>query len=360
MYFQLFIFNYLFSIIYFVAFLGFSFFICLTFSTHKPTQIQLRTKLSNGLPMSNATDTEIASMHATLTSIAGYSHLTRADYTATRQGGLTNRVYKIDLADQSLILRLPGTGTEEYIDRKIEAHNARQAEIAGVSAKILFTDPASGVMLSRCIPNIETMSAALFGSREGSPARAGRALKKLHSSDVRFVFRFELFDKIDEYIDVLSGKDIDMPEGYHDVVRQAQPVKTALENSPVPLTPCHCDPLCENFLDDGQLMWIVDWEYSGMNDPYWDLGDLSVEGEFDDAQDRELMRAWCGQKPSDAEMARMKVYKAMCDLLWTLWGLIQHADGNPADDFWAYATGRFERCKALMSSAAFPNYVNTL
>lgn len=56
----------------------------------------------------------------------------------------------------------------------------------------------------------------------------------------------------------------------------------------------------------------------------------------------------------------MKVYKAMCDLLWTLWGLIQHADGNPVDDFWVYATSRFERCKALMNSAEFPDYVNAL
>lgn len=215
--------------------------------------------------------------------------MSREDYFATRQGALTNRVYKIDLPDQSLILRLPGPGTEEYIDRKIEAHNARQAEIARVSAHILFSDAETGVMLSRCIPNIETMSAALFSSRAGSPARAGRALKKLHISGVQFQFRFELFAMIDEYLKVLSTKDINMPEGYNNVVRQAEPVKLALKKSAVALAPCHCDPLCENFLDDGQIMWIVDWEYSGMNDPYWDLGDLSVEGEFDDAQDSELM-----------------------------------------------------------------------
>src|SRR3546814_16358315 len=85
-----------------------------------------------------------------------------------------------------------------------------------------------------------------------------------------------------------------------------------------------------------------------MNDPLWDLGDLSVEAGFDAAQDREMMEAYCGGTPSAALVGRMVVYKAMCDLLWTLWGLIQHADGNPVDDFWAYALARFERCRQLM------------
>ncbi len=102
----------------------------------------------------------------------------------------------------------------------------------------------------------------------------------------------------------------------------------------------------ENFLDDGDKMWIVDWEYSGMNDPLWDLGDLSVEAGFTDAQDMEMLRSYFGAEPTTAQIGRMVIYKAMCDLLWTLWGLLQHADGNPAEDFWAYATSRFQRCIA--------------
>jgi thiamine kinase-like enzyme len=104
-------------------------------------------------------------------------------------------------------------------------------------------------------------------------------------------------------------------------------------------------------------MWIVDWEYSGMNDPMWDLGDLSVEGQFDPDQDEELIRAYFGGVPNSAERGRIIIYKAMCDLLWTLWGLIQLASGNPADDFRAYADGRFARCKALMGTADFGRHV---
>ncbi len=76
-----------------------------------------------------------------------------------------------------------------------------------------------------------------------------------------------------------------LPPGYHDVLHEAEAVRAALSARPLPLAPCHCDPLCENFLDTGTVMWIVDWEYSGMNDPMWDLGDLSVEGGFDADQD---------------------------------------------------------------------------
>jgi thiamine kinase-like enzyme len=134
-------------------------------------------------------------------------------------------------------------------------------------------------------------------------------------------------------------------------------VRKALAAYPAELRACHCDPLCENFLDTGERMWIVDWEYSGNNDPMWDLGDLSVEGNFDAAMDRRLLEAYFGAQPSAFDGGRMVIYKAMCDLLWTLWGLIQHANKNPADDFWAYSINRFERCKRLMRSAEFGHHL---
>ena len=72
------------------------------------------------------------------------------------------------------------------------------------------------------------------------------------------------------------------------------------------------------------------------------------------------MQAYCGAMPSAVEMGRMVIYKAMCDLLWTLWGLIQHSNGNPAEDFWAYSIARFERCKALMVDSAFEQHVQAI
>ncbi len=270
-----------------------------------------------------------------------------------RLGGLTNLVYRIGVDDEDYVLRIPGDGTEAYIDRGVEAHNARVAAAAGVSAEVLFFDEADGLMLARYLDGCTTMTPDTFCTTPGAPMRAAVALKRMHEFTRPFQFRFELFSMIDDYLATLSKLGAKLPDGYYDVVKEADIVRLAVDDNAGSIAPCHCDPLCENFLDNGERMWIVDWEYSGMNDPMWDLGDLSVEAGFDPEHDEAMLRAYCGGRPPDAVRGRMTVYKAMCDLLWTLWGLIQHANDNPADDFWAYASNRFERCKALMNNPEF-------
>jgi len=272
-----------------------------------------------------------------------------------RLGGLTNLVFKVG----GYCLRVPGQGTEEYINRAHERAAATQAARAGVSPEVLHFDPSSGVMVTRHVEGV-TMSPQAFKSVPGAPARAGQAFRKLHSSGAVFPFRFELFSMIDDYLRILGPKDVLLPSGYHDVVQEADKVRAALAANPQPIVACHCDPLCENFIDTGTRMWIVDWEYAGMNDPMWDLGDLSVEGGFDAAQDEELLHAYFGGEAGGADRGRMIIYKAMCDLLWTLWGLIQLANGNPADDFRVYADGRFARCKALMETTDFSRHLSAV
>ena len=100
-------------------------------------------------------------------------------------------------------------------------------------------------------------------------------------------------------------------------------------------------------------MWLIDWEYSGMGDPLWDLADMSVECAFTAKEEGELIAAYFGGEPKPAERGRIAIYKALCDLLWTLWGLIQHTNKNTADDYWAYANRRFERCKAVVADRNF-------
>jgi len=296
------------------------------------------------------TNDDVREVMAGIPVLAGYSG------PVERLGGLTNQVFRAG----GMCLRIAGEGTEEYIDRANEEVAAREAAKAGVSPEVLFFDAATGLMVTRFIDSTETMSPAKFREIEGSPARAGQAFRKLHDSSAVFPFRFDLFAMIDDYLGVLGGKDVALPEGYHDVVAEAGAVRAALAAHPVALAPCHCDPLCENFLDTGERMWIVDWEYSGMNDPMWDLGDLSVEGQFAPSQDADMLQAYFGREPTPAEEGRVVIYKAMCDLLWTLWGLIQLASDNPAEDFRAYADGRFARCKALMAEPAFAAHLEAV
>lgn len=276
-----------------------------------------------------------------------------------RLGGMTNLVFRVDAEGSRICLRLPGKGTEAYINRGVEEVNARAAAQAGVSPEVVHFG-SDGVMVTRFIDRAVTMSPAAFRERPGAVERAAHAFRQLHDRAPDFAFRFELFRMIDDYLAVLDRLGAELPESYHDLVGEAGAVREALASNPLPLKPCHCDPLCENFLDTGERMWIVDWEYSGMNDPMWDLGDLSVEGEFDEAQDRRLLEAYFGGPASDFARGRMVIYKAMCDLLWTLWGLIQHANKNPAEDFWAYALNRFNRCKRLMRDTSFVTHLEAV
>jgi thiamine kinase-like enzyme len=294
---------------------------------------------------------------ANLARVPQFKDVSRERIAFEELGGLTNRNYKVTLDGEAYVLRVAGEGTSEYIDREVEAHNARVAADAGVNAEVVFFDTKDGLMLCRYLASTATMTPETFLTTPGAPARAARVFKRMHDCGRPFKFRFELFSMIDDYLGHLAKLGAALPEGYHDVVGEAEAVRRVLGANPGTLAPCHCDPLCENFLDDGERMWLVDWEYSGMNDPIWDLGDLSVEAGFGDAQDQEMMEAYCGGRVAPAVFGRMVVYKAMCDLLWTLWGLVQLANDNPTDDYWAYSVQRFERCKTLMGGRDFGRHL---
>jgi thiamine kinase-like enzyme len=279
-----------------------------------------------------------------------------ASFKAERIGGLTNINFLVSIASGRFVVRLPGDGTSEYINRQDESVAAQLAADVGVNAELVFFDATDGLMATRYVDGARTMSPTAF--RDSSAiGRAASVFGRLHRSGARFASDFRLFPMIDEYRSLLAAKGAELPDGYDGVQLAAGEARVALATCPVELVACHCDPLCENFLDTGERMYLVDYEYAANNDPMWDLGDLSVEAGFTVEQDDDLLRAYFeGNVPADAR-ARMVLYKALCDLLWTLWGVIQHVNGNPADDFWAYAVGRFERCRTLMASPEFANAV---
>lgn len=292
---------------------------------------------------------EIDEARSALAAIPAFAPLA-ATARIERLGGLTNRVFKVATGEGAFVLRLPGAGTAAYIDRAVERHNAEVAARAGVAPAVLHFD-AEGVMVTAYAAST-TMNAERFRDLD-AVARAGRAFRRLHDWREPFAGRFDMFAKMGEYQALLDRLGAPIPEGYDAARAAARAVRGALDTARPALAPCHCDPLAENFLDGGDRMWIVDWEYSGNNDPMWDLGDLVVEAGLGPEQETALLRAYFDGEPPAAARGRVVLHKAMCDLLWTLWGAIQHANGNPVDDFWAYAVGRLERCRALMASEAF-------
>ena len=284
--------------------------------------------------------------------------LFRGPIAAQRLGGLTNLNYLVEGATGRFVVRIPGDGTAEYINRAHESVAARLAADVGVNVEVVFFDGADGLMVTRFADDSVTMSPARFAGLD-AVARAAQVLRKLHSANETFATDFALFPMIEEYKSLLDAKSATLPNGYEAVESAAHAAQVALEAYPAAFVPSHCDPLCENFLDTGERMFLIDYEYAANNDPMWDLGDLSVEGGFSAEQDDVLLRTYfssVGEVPA-IDRARIVLYKALCDLLWTLWAVVQHVNGNPVDDFWTYAVGRFDRCRSLMASVEFANAV---
>jgi thiamine kinase-like enzyme len=296
---------------------------------------------------------------ATFARVPRLSQVAASQVQIERLAGLTNRNYKVAIDNERFVLRIPGEGTSEYINRRHEAVAAHVAAEAGVNAEVLFFDENDGLMLTRFVDGAVTMNGERFKD-PGPVARAARAFRRMHYCGKNFATEFNLFQKMDEYLDYLRRKQARIPDGYAEVQREAEAVRAALNSRPAALRPCHCDPLAENFLDTGARIFIIDWEYAGNNDPMWDLGDVSVEAGFGRDQDAALLEAYFAGRPPAAQVGRMVMYKAMCDLLWTLWGVIQVVNENPVDDFWAYAVKRFERCQALMGSSEFGRHLDAV
>jgi thiamine kinase-like enzyme len=280
----------------------------------------------------------------------------RSAGTPERLGGLTNLNYRIG----DYVLRIAGAGTSEYINRTDEEVAARSAAAVGVNAEVLFFDASDGLMVTRFIDDCVTMTPEHFRADAGAIRRAGKAMRRLHTEAEPFANEYRVFEMIDEYKALLMAKSAPMPDGFDELQADAEVGRAALLANPVPVVPCHCDPLCENFLDTGETSYLIDYEYAGNNDPMWDLGDFSVEAGFGPEHEAVLLEAYFEGPPPAADAARMVIHKANCDLVWSLWGIIQHVNDNPVDDFWAYGVGRFERCKALMESDEFKRAIATL
>ena len=276
--------------------------------------------------------------------------------TPERLAGLTNLNYRIG----EFVIRISGAGTSEYINRRDEEVAARSAAAAGVNAEVLFFDAGDGLMVTRFVEGGVTMTPERFRADTGAIRRAGQAMRRLHTQAEPFANDYRVFDMIDEYKALLLSRSAPMPDGYEEVQAEAEVGRQALLANPVPVVPCHCDPLCENFLDTGATTYLIDYEYAGNNDPMWDLGDFSVEAGFRPEHEAVLLEAYFGGRYPAADAARMVIHKANCDLVWSLWGIIQHVNENPVDDFWAYGVGRFERCKRLMESDEFKQAIETL
>ena len=195
-----------------------------------------------------------------------------------------------------------------------------------------------------------TMSIAAFAAA-GTPARIAEALRRLHRA-TPFRDDFNMFRLTEYYLGVVDARSIRIPDGYRDELPKVELIEAALAARPLDAVPCHNDLLAENYLDDGAKLWIVDYEYSGNNDPTFELGNTAQELGFDAARQEELCAAYFGEA-TPAMLARMRLQMIMSDVGWTLWAAIQAAISSIDYDFWGWAEERWGRASAAFARDDF-------
>jgi thiamine kinase-like enzyme len=165
-----------------------------------------------------------------------------------------------------------------------------------------------------------------------------------------------MFRLSEYYLRVVDDRGIAIPAGYRERTDRLPTIEAALAVHPLPTVPCHNDLLAENYLDDGDRLWIVDYEYSGNNDPTFELGNTCQELGWDDARIRELCAAYFGAA-SDALLARMRLQMIMSDVGWTLWAAIQAAISSIDYDFGGWAEERWARARTTLDGPEFADWL---
>jgi thiamine kinase-like enzyme len=270
-------------------------------------------------------------------------------------GGLTNTNFRIEIDGTPVFVRIPGESTELLaVDRENEHYNSLAGAKAGVSPQVLYYLPDEKVMVLEFLPG-KTMSNASL-NEPGMPTRIAESLKKLHAGP-RFLHDFNMFRLTEFYLNIAREHDVRIPERYPERMKTVQKIEAACAVQPLPAVPCHNDLLAENYIDDGKMLWLIDYEYSGNNDPCFELGNTCQELQYDETRVHEICAAYFG-KATASKIARMKLNMIMSDVGWCLWAAIQAKISKIDFDFWGWAVERWARAEEKMDSAEFAGWLH--
>ena len=269
-------------------------------------------------------------------------------------GGLTNRNFRVSVDDKAFFVRVPGADTELLaIDRDNEYHSSKAAADAGIGPKVFYHLPDHNVIVMEFL-NGRTMSIETLNA-PGMPTRIAQSLKKLHSG-ANCLNDFDMFRLVEFYMGIVKKHQVEIPKDYHNRMSILSSIENAILKKKLPVVPCNNDLLAENYIDDGNMLWLIDYEYSGNNDPCFELGNTCQEQQYNEDQYAELCAAYFGEALRHL-MARMYLFSIMSDFGWTLWGAIQNKISDLDFDFWEYTVGRWERALGMLESNRFPKWL---
>ena len=250
-------------------------------------------------------------------------------------GGITNHNFKVNVDGEALVLRIGGKDTALLgIDRDHEHEAALMAARLGIGPEVVrFSD---GVLVTRFVEG---------EVGRADPRTVGTILRRLHDAPA-IAGRFDSFRVVEAYAAAASGRGGSLPDAFgpaHELARQIEALRAT-----APRVTCHNDLLAANFIYDGDRVWIVDWEYAGMGDPFFDLANFAVNNGLDAEGEAALLEAY-----GSADMRALTLMRFMSDFREAMWGVVQQAISELDFDFVAYADEHFERLGRTASEARF-------
>jgi thiamine kinase-like enzyme len=266
-------------------------------------------------------------------------------------GGITNRNYRVRLGGRDCVVRLPGQDTQLLgIDRAAEHLAARCAASLGIGPNLLYAD-------DECAVTAYVPGTAVDADRlRADPSELARVLRAFHDSGLALPVRFWIPDLLRAYARLVRQRGQRLPDAFLRAQALVERIATALPLSdPVP---CHDDLLAGNLIQTPDAIMLVDWEYAGIGHRYFDLGNLSVNNDFDPEADQRLLESYFGEPPGPSRVAALRLFRIVSDAREAAWGVVQGFISELEFDFTAYADEHFERFERAASDHRLEEYLN--
>jgi len=257
-------------------------------------------------------------------------------------GGMTNQNYLVKTTSNQYIVKFFGKGTDKLIDRQNEKYNLELLKDLKLDVENYLFDIEAGIKVNQYIENAETLN---FNTIKTKFEKIAPILQTIHASGKELKGEFAPFEEIKKYESLIQGE-ISYPN-YEAVRKSVLSLKNELEKIGIEKKSCHIDLVPENFIEgpDGHL-YLIDWEYSSMNDPMWDLAALFLESEFTPEEEADFLAYYEGDK-TPVSREKIRIYKILQDIIWSLWTIYKEENGA---DFGDYGITRYNRAVKELQS----------
>jgi thiamine kinase-like enzyme len=294
----------------------------------------------------------VLSIEEAVARIPGWGGAARVS-AAPLPGGITNRAYRVEVDADVFVVHIAGPGTALLgVDHHRTYECTAAAGATGVGPEVVHFVPSDGILVTRFIPGRHLEAAEV--ARPEVLARVVRSLRLCHGGPA-FAASFSPFRALESYLAAARRGGAPLPDDIGSLYGDASAIEAAVGPAGDLVRPCHNDLWGPNLIDDGALIRILDWEYAGMGDVYFDLANFAIHHAFADAQDRALLSAYFGASPSSG-FARLKLLMIVAELREAMWALaaLPVAAGF---DCLGYAATHFARCRQSLGDRRFRTWL---